>query len=487
MALVAPLVALYLRNGSLITVGQGEAGVIYCVVSVVFTLTAFAIFRTDGMLPRYLSVFDICRVALAVILAELVTCLVLFSFIRLEGIPRSLPAIHALLLCAGALGVRALTQAVALRRGTANRSSHPSIEHVVLIGVNDPSVLFMRFLEASGGSQRKVVAILDDNPQLFGRSVSGAQIFGPPQHLESLIREFETHGVRVDSVVIGVETDALAPESIAEINRVCGERGLELVVVPEFFTTEHKASGLVRNLRGHATSLPQSRYFRYRRAVDFTVALMCSIAFAPLCLAAAAMTLFDVGMPVTFWQQRLGMSGRAFYLHKIRTLKPAFDRAGQRLPEASRLSVIGRMLRQTRLDELPQLLNVLTGDMALIGPRPLLPQDQPANPAARLAVRPGITGWAQVNGGNLLSATEKNDLDRWYIANASLWLDLKIVFMTGLSLIRGDRRSEAVLARARHDLEQLQHTARDEVIVTSRFTGGRSAEEDGKQTISSSA
>lgn len=488
IAFAAPILALYLRNGSLFTVTQERAGLIYCFVSFIFALFSFMILRTDGAIPRYLSVFDISRIAFAVILAELVGCLVLFSFIRLDGIPRSLPIIHALLLGAGALGVRALRQAAALRRDATGRSFlHSSSSHVILIGINDPSVRFVRFLEASGGGQRKVVAILDDDPQWYGRSINGVQIFGPSKHLEALISEFETHGVRTNSVVIGIAPEALSPERQAEISRVCGERGIELVIVPRFFTNEQQSWHLDRSIHRDANHVPQTCYFRYRRVVDFSLSLSLLIALAPLCAIAGVLAFLDVGMPVTFWQQRLGVNGRAFYLHKIRTLRPAFDKHGRRLPEADRLSAIGRALRYTRLDEIPQLLNILAGDMALIGPRPLLPQDQPENPAARLAVRPGITGWAQVNGGNQLTPAEKNDLDRWYIAKASPWLDLRIVFMTFTTLVRGDRRSEAVLAGTRRDLEQLARVMGDRVVLTSRFMGGVAANKDEQQTISSSA
>jgi lipopolysaccharide/colanic/teichoic acid biosynthesis glycosyltransferase len=100
------------------------------------------------------------------------------------------------------------------------------------------------------------------------------------------------------------------------------------------------------------------------------------------------------------------------------------------------------MLRATRFDELPQLLNVLVGDMSLIGPRPLLPHDQPPNPVLRLMVRPGITGWAQVNGGNLLTAEEKNKLDEWYIRNASFLVDMRIFLMTLRTIMLGEKRPE---------------------------------------------
>ena len=160
------------------------------------------------------------------------------------------------------------------------------------------------------------------------------------------------------------------------------------------------------------------------------------------------MVFVDVGSPVLFWQQRAGQGARELQLYKLRTLRPPFDRGGGRIPEERRLSWIGRLLRRTRIDELPQLLNVLVGDMSLIGPRPLLARDQPPSSALRLAVRPGITGWAQVNGGTLLSPTEKEALDIWYIRNASLWIDLRIIGMTFLMLLRGERRSEKALAEA---------------------------------------
>ena len=141
-------------------------------------------------------------------------------------------------------------------------------------------------------------------------------------------------------------------------------------------------------------------------------------------------------------------NGGNFFLYKFRTLQAPFDSHGQPVSEEQRFSWVGRLLRKTRLDELPQLFNVLVGDMALIGPRPLLPCDQPMNSTLRLTARPGITGWAQVNGGNLITADEKGVLDDWYVSNASLRLDMRVLGLTLLFLIRGERRSERALAQA---------------------------------------
>jgi lipopolysaccharide/colanic/teichoic acid biosynthesis glycosyltransferase len=132
------------------------------------------------------------------------------------------------------------------------------------------------------------------------------------------------------------------------------------------------------------------------------------------------------------------------------------------IPTGSRLSPIGRFLRSCRLDELPQLLNVLVGDMSLTGPRPLLPEDQPTDPTTRLSVRPGITGWAQVNGGTLIDAETKNELDEWYVRNASLWLDLKILAMTLKMMIKGERpHSSTVLASSTAAASEAQELAHD--------------------------
>ena len=144
------------------------------------------------------------------------------------------------------------------------------------------------------------------------------------------------------------------------------------------------------------------------------------------------------------------------------------------------------------MDEMPQLLNVLRGEMSLIGPRPLLAQDQPLNPAIRQLVRPGITGWAQVNGGALLSAAEKEELDAWYVCNASLFVDLRIVWMTIVSLVRGDRHSERALAQARRERAKLlEWTGSELKAVPSRRRGvaavNRTLQEEGVISVADSS
>jgi lipopolysaccharide/colanic/teichoic acid biosynthesis glycosyltransferase len=314
----------------------------------------------------------------------------------------------------------------------------------------------MRFLKSQVPERLRVIALLDQQARWIGRSVDGVRVFGPPAELEAVIEEFETHGVRTDRVVIGTERAGLSQAALADIQAICERRDLNLVFMPRFLPLgsiaryDHPAD----TNPDHPSSSPvlsnvrMSKYFPYKRMIDTFTAAVLIFLLLPLLIIAALIAVLDVGSPVLFWQQRIGRKGRELQIYKLRTLRPVFNRRGERIPEHQRLSHLGRLLRQTRIDELPQLVNVLFGDMSLIGPRPLLPKDQPPNSAGRLAVRPGLTGWAQVNGGANLSATEKDALDLWYICNASPFLDLRILGMTFLSLLRRDRRSEKALAEA---------------------------------------
>jgi lipopolysaccharide/colanic/teichoic acid biosynthesis glycosyltransferase len=189
-------------------------------------------------------------------------------------------------------------------------------------------------------------------------------------------------------------------------------------------------------------------YFKFKRLIDFTLALLAICFFAPLFILTTLAVMLDLGSPVLFWQQRIGQGHRTFFLYKFRTLRLPYDQTGQSVPESERRSFLGRCLRGSRIDELPQLFNVLVGDMSLIGPRPLLPHDQPKNTSLRLTVRPGITGWAQINGGNLVTTEEKGALDDWYIRHASLRLDLRIALLTLRVLFTGERRSEHAVMEA---------------------------------------
>lgn len=166
---------------------------------------------------------------------------------------------------------------------------------------------------------------------------------------------------------------------------------------------------------------------------DFTLSLFALILLLPVILVVAWQIRRKLGSPVFFRQTRPGLHGQPFQLIKFRTMRDATDAQGNSLPDAERITPFGSFLRSTSLDELPELWNVLKGDMSLVGPRPLLMEYLPlysTEQARRHEVRPGITGWAQVNGRNALSWEDKFKLDVWYVDNRSLWLDIKILWLT---------------------------------------------------------
>jgi sugar transferase EpsL len=167
--------------------------------------------------------------------------------------------------------------------------------------------------------------------------------------------------------------------------------------------------------------------------LDWTLALLLLIISSPIFCLLALLVRFKLGTPVLFRQQRPGLHGRPFTLIKFRTMTDQRDSDGNLLPDADRLTPFGKFLRASSLDELPELLNVLKGEMSLVGPRPLLMRYLPLytpEQMRRHELRPGITGWAQVNGRNALTWEEKFALDVWYVDNYTFGLDLKIIFLT---------------------------------------------------------
>jgi lipopolysaccharide/colanic/teichoic acid biosynthesis glycosyltransferase len=178
-----------------------------------------------------------------------------------------------------------------------------------------------------------------------------------------------------------------------------------------------------------------------KRTLDLLLALIAIAVFFPLLLIIALMVRWKLGSPILYVQQRPGLNEEPFVLLKFRTMREVNGLDGNPLSDAERLTGLGRLLRSWSLDELPELWNVVRGDMSMVGPRPLLMQYLPLyNPYQhrRHEVRPGITGWAQVNGRNAIGWEERFQMDVWYVDNRSLWLDLKILFLTIVRVIQRD-------------------------------------------------
>ena len=182
-----------------------------------------------------------------------------------------------------------------------------------------------------------------------------------------------------------------------------------------------------------------------KRFFDLAVAAAAVVLFSPLLVLIAATIRMSMGSTVLFRQVRPGLKGRPFTIYKFRTMKEARDAAGKLLSDAERLTRMGRILRAASLDELPEIFNVLKGEMSVVGPRPLLMRyldRYTPEQARRHEVKPGLTGWAQVNGRNAITWEEKFALDVWYVDHRSFWLDLKIVGMTVLKVLKREGISQ---------------------------------------------
>jgi sugar transferase EpsL len=194
-----------------------------------------------------------------------------------------------------------------------------------------------------------------------------------------------------------------------------------------------------------------------KRAFDLALALLALTVLSPMIGVIAFLVWLKLGAPVLFRQPRPGLHGRIFTLYKFRTMTDARDAQGNLLPDAERMTPLGRFLRTTSLDELPELFNVLKGDMSLVGPRPLLMRyldRYTPEQMRRHQVKPGITGWAQVNGRNVLTWEQKFALDVWYVDHWSFWLDLKTIALTVWKVLTREGISQPGQATAQEFMGQ---------------------------------
>ena len=186
-----------------------------------------------------------------------------------------------------------------------------------------------------------------------------------------------------------------------------------------------------------------------KRIFDITISMVLLFFLSPLMLIIYLLVILNLGNPAFFLQERVGKDNKVFKIIKFRTMKDAKDKEGNDLPDYKRVTKLGSFLRATSLDELPELINVIKGEMSLVGPRPLLTQYLPIyneEQIRRHEVLPGVTGWAQVNGRNSLTWNEKFKLDVWYVDNRTFWIDIKILFLTAYKVIKreGINKSQTV-------------------------------------------
>jgi lipopolysaccharide/colanic/teichoic acid biosynthesis glycosyltransferase len=459
---LSPLAAFLLRDG---TIQRPEAVGVYCAIAFIISGLVFQWFQTSSPIARFYSLRDAFELLKACVLIAALSAAAIFVLTRLEEAPRSIPVLHFLLLASGLVGARIMLRIRDTRRESRATPAAKHVEHVIIIEASRLAWFFSKMIEELAPGSYQIVAILDQRPILKHRSLNGYPIVGAPAELEKVITDYAAHGVHIDKVVLAAKPEDLADEAWNEVARVCGRLDIGIEVLPERLlsrspTSAEGAAALVAETSTIPDlPLPTSLnafYWIIKRAVDFVVTLTMALLLSPLIAIVCALVVFDVGFPVVFWQQRLGRNGQPLHLYKFRTLQTLFDSRTRERREAQFPSPIGRLLRKTRLDELPQLWNILAGNMSIVGPRPLLEVDQPRDTSVRLAVRPGLTGWAQVCGGTLISREEKNALDEHYIRHPSFKQDAIIVLRTVWMLLAGERRNEGAIATALAEKAQVQ-------------------------------
>lgn len=459
----------------------------YVVATASISFFAFSYLGLNRSVWRLAGMKHFTCLALSVCAIIIGACAMTFAYNRMDGLFRSLPILHVMTAVI-VLATGRICVVMWHRRLTAKKLSaalHP-------VGVNgQPSALIIgrttlaeTYLRAFLEGQRQsfaIAGIVDAGCPSSDRDVLGFPILGRAEELESILADLEAHGVMVEKMVVATRLSDMsqdAQSALSKFEEIQGTRvdhlfdllgldGTGPPAIPDFSAIGSVRSKLVPNLkepkhtmfRTANQTVPASStkrsFWPCKRLTDFCLALFLLLMLSPIIALLALLVLLDVGRPIIFWQMRPGRFGQPFRLYKLRTMKSSRDQHGRRLTDKERVSIVGSFLRRSRLDELPQLLNIMLGEMSFVGPRPLLPIDQPAGFDTRLAVRPGLTGWAQVQSVRNIAAADKAALDIWYIHNASVLLDLWIVIKTIPILLLGERTNHKAIARSWHELEKV--------------------------------
>ena len=435
----------------------------------------------DRLIWRLSSMADYIRISLTTVFIVFASTTLGFTFHRLDGVARSLPVLQAILMIFALVGTRVVYRQYHLwrRLGRApkdNADQKPAEhrENVLVVGINRVAELYLESVTEFASDRIAIAGLLGRGEQHNGRLVQNQTILGTPREVGKVLQDLELHGILINRIVITIPFDRLTPEARRALLEVEAASDIRL----DFFAERIGLAPPSRQYRLRHTPAPDGaealegtpatfvfdarklatiagrRYWHLKRAIDFCAAGLLIVLTFPIVVVVSLLIAIEIGMPVAFWQVRPGLLGRPFKIYKLRTLSDAFDADHQRVPDEQRTFALGTFLRRTRLDELLQLYNILSGEMSFVGPRPLLPADQPAGYAARLLVRPGLTGWAQVHGGRQVRAIDKAALDVWYVENASLWLDLKIIALTVPMVLFGERTNTKAIEKTWTDLRQ---------------------------------
>lgn len=471
---IATVVSLILRDN--LEISQARLILIapylgFTLLSAAILLPASGVSRTMwrfGGMTEYRKLILVC---VGIVLSTVALC---FAANRLDNVMRSLPFIQLVLMAMLLTGVRIAERSHRFRhRGkTPQGSLAEKPEQILVVGLNSVAELFIQLVAEHRADKMQIAGLIGRKERQTGQLFRSHEVLGLPEELESVIADLEVHGVAVDRIVVTVAFQQLSEEAREALLRV--ENGSQIKV--DYFaerigfaerppapaaalapqTSTVSSESALRPSEASSQRIIASLrrpYWKAKRLMDFVVASILIVLLAPVMVLVALVTAVTIGSPVLFWQQRPGHGGSTFKLYKFRTLLGAHDESGHRIPDPERETHFGRFLRATRLDELPQLFHILAGHMSFVGPRPLLDADQLDEFRDRLTVRPGLTGWAQVNGGRIVSAEDKMALDLWYIQHATFVLDLKIAFKTiGMILRREEKQDQSAVDQARLEL-----------------------------------
>ena len=276
----------------------------------------------------------------------------------------------------------------------------PETEHVLIVGVNRLAEVYVRAMTELGAKKFSIVGFLANGTHMPGRLLRSYKVLGVPEDLVKVVQELEVHGTLLDRIVVTEDLRRLSPAAQQALLNF--ERSAELRIdwLPELlgFASTSEASmqqdeakrRLPMNLL--LCQAPTRRHRYPKRAFDLFVAAVLFVIMAPLFAAITLLIAIDLGLPVVFWQSRPGRYGRPFKMYKFRTMRAPHDEQGNRIPDQHRVSKLGALLRLTRLDELPQLYNILVGEMSFVGPRPLIITDHEPGTHDRLLRSPRADG-----------------------------------------------------------------------------------------------
>lgn len=430
----------------------------YCGLTVAIAVPALLMTGLNKTLWRFTSLHDCSRVVAAMLMTVAGTAVVASMLSYSHGVPQYLIGQQFVLMTAALIAIRALTR---LRHSGRNqrraREGASDREDILIVGVNAITGFLLRCVAENRDSNIAVAGLLSENRRHRGRLLGSHAVLGRPDEIVKIVHELDVHGVNVNRIILAKSFDKLSATAQNALLQAKNELNLRIDILDDRFGFDATAmpskipatpTSNGSETKPFALDTEPRPYLRWKRIFDIAAGISIGICVAPVMIIISALVYFDVGHPVIFWQQRPGARRRPIRVLKFRTMRGARSSDGVLLPDAQRVSSIGKFLRRIRLDELPQIYNVIVGEMSIVGPRPLLPIDQSQNIRGRPDMKPGLTGWAQIKGGRHLSVDDKAALDLWYARNASFRLDLQILLTTARIILFGERIDQNAIHEA---------------------------------------